>query len=155
MVDSDTGRIIALASSGRGVITGPATITDTLLINIDNHNDRPLEITGIRAFQLEHRLFAKLNAGYNYTISTGDDRANVPTYDLQHFRDSIPASISVLSVPPLTAAVKVAAAGPSFAPNMKWVWAFIIGLGALMAVVAVRMMRRASHEETLDNNSPN
>jgi hypothetical protein len=144
-VDEQPLGSFSLASYARGVIAGPSTTVDTLWIRIDNGNDQPLDIAGIHAFQLERRLVAKLKAGMPYTLTTADAKAQAPLYDLEHFRDSIPASIASLPVPALIAAPRVAAAEPLFAPGMMWVWAAIIGIGALIAFSAVRMMRKTAN----------
>ena len=144
VVDEQPLGSFALASYARGVVPGPATTTDTLWIRLENGNDQPLEISGIHAFQLERRLVARLKAGMRYRLTTADAKANAPRYDLEHFRDSIPTSLASLQVPPMTAAPKVAATKPLFAPGMKWVWAAIIGLGALIAISAVRMLRKTA-----------
>ena len=133
-----------LASYGRGVVAGTWSIVDTLRIAIDNGNDQPLDITGIHAFQLEQRMIAKLKAGARYTITTADAKANMPRYDITHFRDSLPHSIGVLNIPAMVARPVTPEAGPSIAPSMKWVWAAIIGIGAIIALSAVRLLRKSS-----------
>lgn len=134
----------SLTRTSRGKVTAPGNITDTLFVLIENGNDQPLDITGIRAFQLERRVIAKLNAGGRYTITTADAKAHMPRYDIAHFRDSLPSSIGVLNIPAMSARPITPKGGPSFAPSMKWVWAAIIGLGAIIAFSAVRLLRRSS-----------
>ncbi len=133
-----------LARAFRGVIQGPGSIVDTLWIEIENGNDRPLDITAIRALQLEQRMMAKLRAGERYTMTTADAKATAPHYDIALFRDSLPPSMGGLSVPSMIAAPEEPAEGPAFAPEMKWVWAAIIGIGAIIAFSAVRLLRKSS-----------
>ncbi len=132
-----------LTRSSRGKVIGPHAIVDTLFILIENGNDRPLEITGIRAMQLETRMVAKLEAGAQYTITTADMKAQMPRYDIAHFRDSLPSSIGTLHVPAMIARPVIAKADPASGPSMNWVWAAIIGLGAVIAFSAVRLLRRS------------
>lgn len=133
-----------LTRSSRGTVQAPNGIVDTLFILIDNGNDRPLDISGIRAFQLEERMVAKLNAGLPYTITTANAKAKMPRYDIAHFRDSLPETLGTLDVPAMTARPVTPKAGPSFAPSMYWVWAAIIVIGAVIAFSAVRLLRGAS-----------
>jgi hypothetical protein len=133
-----------LTRTSRGKVAAPGNSTDTLFIFIENGNDRALDITGIRGFQLERRVVAKLNAGARYTITTADAKANMPRYDMAHFRDSLPPSIGVLNIPAMIARPVDPKTGPSIAPSMKWVWAAIIGIGAIIAFSAVRLLRRSS-----------
>jgi hypothetical protein len=132
----------SLSSHDRGLVQGPSVITDTLWLIIENRNDQPLNIAGVQAFQLEHRLVTRLRTGMRYTLVTGDAKAIAPHYDLEQFRDSLPATLASLDVPAMTAMPKETAHAPLFAPGMNWVWAAIIGLGALIAVSAVRLLRR-------------
>jgi hypothetical protein len=133
-----------LTRTSRGKVQGPSVIVDTLFVLIDNGNDRPLGITGVRAYQLEERIIAKLSAGMRYTIATADPKANAPRYDIEQFRDSLPSSAGVLNIPAMAGRPVAQAAGPSIAPSMKWVWAAIIGIGAIIAFSAVRLLRRSS-----------
>lgn len=131
-----------LARATRGVLPGPHAPVDTLWMEIGNGDDRPLHITVIRAFQLEQRLVARLNAGERYTITTGDAKARMPHYDIALFRDSLPASIGVLTVPAMVGIPGAAQQGPSTGPGMPWVWAAIIGLGAVIAFSTIRLLRK-------------
>lgn len=135
---------LTLTRSSRGNVPGPNTIVDTLFVLIENGNDRPLDITGIHALQLETRLVAKLEAGARYTITTADTKATMPRYDIAHFRDSLPTSIATLNVPAMTARPKAPAPEPPFTPSMYWVWAAIIGIGAIIAFSSMRLLRRSS-----------
>ena len=139
-----------LSRSSRGRVQGPSTTVDTLFILIENGNDRPLEITGIRALQLETRIVAKLEASARYMITTADAKARMPRYDIAHFHDSLPEPIGTLSIPAMTMRPVDPKAGPAFAPSMYWVWAAIIGIGAVIAFSAVRLLRGAS---TTDPNT--
>ena len=125
-------------------VQAPGVSVDTLFILIDNGNDQPLDFPGIHALRLEERMIANLKAGTRYTITTADAKASVPRYDIAHFRDSLPTSIGVLNIPAMTARPVAQTAGPSIAPSMKWVWAAIIGIGAIIALSAVRLLRRSS-----------
>lgn len=134
----------SLSSHDGGLVQGPGVMTDTLWILIENRDDQPLNITGVQVHQLEHRLVARLRTGMRYTLFTGDPKAIAPHYDLEQFRDSIPDSIATLLVPPLTAVPEHMDPAPIFAPGMKWVWAVIIGLGALITFAALRLLKRSA-----------
>lgn len=141
-VEGSLGAFV-LSSDARGMVPGPGSITDTLWIAIENQNDRPLVINGIEAFQLEQRLIARLKAGERYRIVTGDDRATAPRYDLTAFQDSIPISGS-LQLPGLSPVPDAKQhSPPAFAPEKKWIWVALIGLGVVIAVSAVRLLRKS------------
>jgi hypothetical protein len=68
----------ALASYQRTVIEGPRVAIDTLYLEVQNGDDRPLAITSLEALQLQRSLIAPLSAGITYTLTTGDPQANAP-----------------------------------------------------------------------------
>ncbi len=132
-----------LTRTSRGRVAAPGAITDTLFITIENGNDRPLDITGIHAFQLEQRMVAKLEAGVPYTMTTADPKATMPRYDIAHFRDSLPETLGTLVVPAMSARPVTPKADQDPGPSMNWVWAAIIGLGAVIAFSALRLLRKS------------
>lgn len=131
-----------LSSATRGTVAGPGVITDTLWISIENHNDRPLPIKGLTGSQLEHRLIARLMADQRYRLVTGDPIASAPRYDLSVFRDSVSVvgAVQLVAMSPMPATD--AAHAPAFAPEKKWIWIALIGLGLVITVSTVRLLRK-------------
>jgi hypothetical protein len=62
--------------------------TNKLLLEIDNEDNRPLDIYKFGLFQTERSALAYLEAGRSYTFLTGDTAAAAPRYDLRFFTDS-------------------------------------------------------------------
>lgn len=138
----ETVGVFTLRSGHGGTVTGPGVACDTLFARIADHDDRPLRITGVSAFQLERRLKARLKADQRYTITTADEKVKRPTYDIQQFRDSLPASVAVLTVPTMSPRPITQEEGPAVAPSLKWVWAAIVGIGLAIGISAVRLLRK-------------
>jgi len=69
-----------------------------LFIRIENDNNQPLQFKQVGAYQLKHYLIAWLEAGHQYRLAIGEDNMYAPVYDLEFFRDSIPANPSGLEV---------------------------------------------------------
>lgn len=132
----------SLASYQRALIEGPGTAVDTLFLEVENGDDRPLAITALEALQLPRTLSAQLQAGVAYTLTTGDPHANAPRFDLAHFRDSLPAPIDTLVLGPLRAIPLVAPIDRPFDPSTLWLWAAILVVGGLSAFGAVRVLRK-------------
>lgn len=93
--------IIFHSSLGTGVLTAdhgkPLRVacdqySDTLILSVNNGDDRPLTIDSIKAFTPGYYLIAGLEQGVNYTMTYGDGSASMPDYDLSfslHISDNI------------------------------------------------------------------
>lgn len=63
------------------------------VIEIENHNNEPLEIKEILFLQRAVSLVAELKSGENYTLQTGNPKALDPNYDLKYFIDTLATEI--------------------------------------------------------------
>jgi hypothetical protein len=136
-----------LTRASLGALPGTRIPVDTLWCVIQNGNDLPLVFDDIRVFQLEERLVAKLKAGEHYTVTTADAKASIPRYDIALFRDSLPASLGVLSIPAMVSTPMAAKEADPTGPDMKWVWAAIIGLGAVITFSTLRLLRKSGENQ--------
>ena len=130
-----------LASYQRAVIEGPHVAVDTLYLEVENGDDRPLGISALEVLQLERSLIAPLSAGLTYTLSTGDPQASAPQFDIAHFRDSLPAPLDTLSIGPLVARPSEAPADAPFDLDSLWLWVAMAVVGGAAAWGAVRVLR--------------
>ncbi|MBK8614162.1 MAG: hypothetical protein IPN85_11935 [Flavobacteriales bacterium] len=131
-----------LASYQRAVIEGPYVAVDTLYLEVQNGDDRPLAITSLEALQLQRSLIAPLSAGLTYTLTTGDPQASAPQFDIAHFRDSLPTPIDTLKLASLIAIPTVVSEEKPFDPSKAWIWVAIGVIGGLSAFGAVRALRK-------------
>ncbi len=60
-----------------------------LIVEIDNQDNPPLDITGIQFYQKPIFAVADLQAQTPYTISTGSPNLTSPNYDLAYFKETI------------------------------------------------------------------
>lgn len=111
-----------------------------LLIRVDNEDNQPLKFNDIRAYQLKQSIVAWLEPDHKYKLVFGND-LQVPVYDLEYFRDSIPASITKLDVGQLfdRTALKEATE-PSVFSDRRLIWAAIIFVIALLGLMSYRML---------------
>lgn len=130
------------ASYQRAVIEGPHGSVDTLYLEVQNGDDRPLAITSLEALQLQRSLIAPLSAGLTYTLTTGDQQANAPQFDIAHFRDSLPTPIDTLTIASLSAIPVILSEEKPFDPSKVWLWVAILAVGGLSAFGAVRALRK-------------
>lgn len=61
----------------------------TLVLEINNDDNPPLQVTAVDAFQLEESIITYLEKGHFYNLITGNDTAHTPVYDLKVFADSL------------------------------------------------------------------
>lgn len=131
-----------LASYQRSVIEGPHVAVDTLYLEVQNGDDRPLAITSLDMLQLQRTLFAPLSAGLTYALTTGDPQANAPQFDIAHFRDSLPTPIDTLTLTSLNAIPVITSQDKPFDPSKVWLWVAIAVVGGLSAFGAIRALRK-------------
>jgi hypothetical protein len=131
-----------LASYQRAVIEGPRTTVDTLCLEVENGDDRPLAITSLEVLQLQRSLIAPLSPGLTYTLTTGDPQANAPQFDIAHFRDSLPTPIDTLTIAALAPIPAAVSAENPFDLSKVWLWVAILLVGGLSAYGAVRALRK-------------
>lgn len=75
----------------------PATKADNLVLEISNGDNPPLKIADVKLYQTNRYLVAWLKKNGSYALRFGSERMPAPAYDLELFRDSIPAALSVVT----------------------------------------------------------
>lgn len=75
----------------------PEYVTDTLRFQIDNGDDKPLQIDSVYARIIRRFVVVQLKKNASYTLTYGDANAVHPRYDLT-FRKRVPDDIPHLSV---------------------------------------------------------
>jgi len=83
-----------LSSSSKNELLFTNFKAQKLELRIENQDDRPLDLTSIRAFQMNAFLIAHLEAGKEYTLKFGNNNIAAPLYDLNYFTDSIPLNLN-------------------------------------------------------------
>lgn len=63
-------------------------------IVIHNRDDKPVRITGSRAYQARKFLTARLEQGQQYQVIVGPETQRAPEYDLEFFRKDIPKTLT-------------------------------------------------------------
>ncbi len=90
-------------SSDHTTVTLPSKVkASTFLIVIDNRDNPPVYLTDIIISQKKQSIVAWLEKGKQYSLLADDPKASFPDYDLEHFRDSIPAQLAILRYDKLT-----------------------------------------------------
>lgn len=114
-----------------------------IFLRVDNENNQPLKFTDVRAYQLKQSLVAWLEAGRDYKIAIGSDSLEAPVYDLEFFRDSIPAHPSRIEIGSLKQrpAIKPQEPSPTYFKDKRLIWGAIILVAIVLLGMSVRMLR--------------
>jgi hypothetical protein len=136
-------------TSGRTAIAELAHVRGQLfLIEIENHDNPPLTISSVKAFQLNRYLVAWLDADKQYTIRFGQPKLNTPVYDLSFFKDSIPERLVTLRPGEIKiqGPSKAASVEPFFS-SKSIIWIAIILVMIVLGVMSLKLVRESSKAE--------
>lgn len=120
-----------------------------LLVVIRNIDNPPLKVSSIRTESRKHYLIAYLEKGKQYTLFGGSEDAISPHYDLDFFKDSIPAELPIISH---TAVVRNEKATSSAVANWDWwIWPAIVAMLLILGILTYKLVgdeRRQSSEKS-------
>lgn len=126
---------IELSSSGENTVYLNGLQAKELYLIIENEDNPPLTISGLKAYQLATCLIAELQQGKSYHLEFANraaDRpsADAPSYDLRYFQDKIPANLATVRIREVTATVSADSSSPTLFTNRKVIW---LALGLVLA----------------------
>lgn len=111
---------------------------------IYNEDNAPLQIKGVRAYQLNTYLIASLKKGETYQLKFGQPDLNAPQYDLAYFKDKFPPDIPILQPAAILANTsKQQTTGPNTAwfANKMLIWAALGLVILLLAYMSFQMVK--------------
>lgn len=109
------------------------------LIKLYNGDNPPLPVKSVYTFKTENTITAWLDSRKTYHLEMSDSLATAPIYDLQDFKDSIPAKISEIKVGIVESiAIKAIKAPSTSFFKQQWLW---IVLGVVLVVLVVFTIR--------------
>ncbi|MBC7922242.1 MAG: hypothetical protein H7Z75_14265 [Ferruginibacter sp.] len=106
-----------------------------LYLIIDNEDNPPLAIGGLKAHQLNTYLVVELRPGKPYHLEFADRTADrpgtaAPSYDLRYFQDKIPTRLATVRIGEITATQSARNSSPTLFTNQKVIW---LALGLVLA----------------------
>jgi hypothetical protein len=131
------------------VISGQAPLTlihareEEILVRIENENNQPLKFDEVHVFQLKRSVVAWLEPGHQYKLAFEKDR-QAPVYDLEYFKDSIPANPPVIEpgdIKMYSETKEAEPASPTYFKDPRIIWAAIILVIIALGVMVIRMLR--------------
>lgn len=126
--------------------------TDSVLIEVSNEDNAPLEITRVAGAQSGIYLLAYLEPGNSYRLVAGDSDVVAPKYDLHYFTDSAllpPVTIGVGSVERVgtVAQRKPGRTRSAGKPGQLILWSIIGATLVLLLFVSVKLTRAIDKKE--------
>ncbi len=129
-----------ITSFKRNQFSIPFTLTNRLRITIDNFDNPPLQISGIKLTGAKVHLRAQLKPGENYLFYGAAHRAR-PEYDIEHFREKIPLQNAEATLGAEENVAKAPVAMKAIFENKAWLWGILIAVIALLGFFTLRMMK--------------
>ncbi len=125
--------------------------TDTLLIDIDNKDNQPLQLQSLRVYQLNRYLIAYLQAGRHYALLEGDASLQAPDYDLKYFTDTLRANLPEIQ-PELPQALGVSPPAAALTSHgaTRWLWVVMGAILLLLLVFSYRLLQSLSKKSSDD-----
>jgi len=118
-------------------------LTPKTLIIIENQNNPPLVVDSVKMFGLCRYACLYLDAGKKYHLLLNNKGSAAQEYDIEHFRNEIPADIAVVKpvnlqfipekVPPKRP--------PALLERPVFLWSVIIAVGAFLVFICIRMIK--------------
>ncbi|MDR0799146.1 MAG: hypothetical protein LBN18_05255 [Dysgonamonadaceae bacterium] len=140
-----TNQSFILSSQKENTIDITGFLSLATMIVIDNKDNRPLQIRGITAFQLNRYLTVYLEKGERYTLYCGDPNLPAPQYDLVYFEKNIPENLCVLELPTLEnisqQEISPMPQKTNFMETQTFLWLIIGGVGLLLLWICYTMMK--------------
>jgi hypothetical protein len=112
-----------------------------LVIEIENADNTPLQVSDVKAFQLSKYLIARLNTGEKYVLFLGNEKISSPNYDLQYFTDKIPKDIQILKTGSKILLPQSSNPVLSAFFTKTYIWIALLAIIALLSWLSIKMVR--------------
>lgn len=134
-----------LTSGRKAIIALNGIRGEDFKIEIDNHDSPPLQIASVKAFQLNRYLTSWLSAGDQYEIRFGQSNLGAPVYDIEYFRDSIPATAAILKVKDVQLTSEQRdQESPAVFTSKTIIWIAILGIAAVLGMMSFKLVKEQS-----------
>jgi hypothetical protein len=140
------GRLTRTKPSPAAVLALETIPARLLRIVMDNGDDRPLDITGVRLWREQRGLIFNAHPGANYELRYGRKNAPEPVYDLAKLPLTLPPDqLPRATLAPARALPLAPPPPPPWSETHRPLfWAILITVVLLLLLVIVRAMRKAN-----------
>lgn len=130
-----------ISSLNENIITFSSKITRRIKIIINNLDDAPLDIGNCIVKGYEYSLTARLHSSDRHEIVYGNTYAGAPSYDLSHFKSTIPENMNVSSLGQEIQIEKKQDGYNGLNTRKVWVYLMILVIAGLLVWYTFKMMR--------------
>lgn len=119
-----------------------SSITDHILIAIQNGHNMPLEIGSVELNALNYKLITRISKSASYALYYGDNELYFPQYDIVQFKESIPANLNEINLSeeePIEPQQPLASNKPI---SKVWLWIMMFVLIGLLFLFSVKMLKK-------------
>jgi hypothetical protein len=118
------------------------TQTKKLKIEVINYDDQPVTINEIKAYAENTQLVAALPADGVIFVAYGKENDNAPVYDLVHFKEKIPASLSQIGYgDEQIKTITISKASPLI-ESKTWLWVVMGAVILIIGYFALSMLKK-------------
>jgi len=132
-----------LSSLEKPVFELNSTLIKHIKITIDNEDNQPLRINGVKLKAPVYQLIARFDEPYDdYALYYGNKKASPPNYEVKNFEDKIPVILNEIT---LGKELKNPSSKPSkdqpIFENKAWLWALMGLIISLLGFFAFKMLK--------------
>jgi hypothetical protein len=130
-------------------------LVQELVLEIDNRDDKPLNVEAVTASYLNKYVTADLKAGKAYQLNFGNRSCNAPSYDLNYFTNRIPTQPPTLKITGVSnpTAKKETEDHDSIFHNIYLIWGVICFVGIFLGLISFKMVRELSEKKKAEESS--
>ena len=117
------------------------TVARQLKVVVNNHDNRPLTITGLSGKGEVRQLIARFTAPGDFYLLYGHSNASKPNYDIKNFEASIPAALKPVTLGDEQPIFHQQEKGQPLFENQWWFWLVLIAVIGLLGWFSWKMMK--------------
>jgi hypothetical protein len=137
--ENETSSIYSSENNSHFLLT--MSTCNRFIISIENGDNEPLDIKKITVNTLNYKLIIRITKEGNYSLFYGNKDLVSPQYDIQLFKQNIPAEIEKISLEDEEELIPIIE--PTKKPISKvWLWIVMFGLIGVMIFFSVRMLKK-------------
>ncbi len=116
--------------------------TKKIKVEIQNNDNAPIIISEIKVFGEQCRLIANLPASKNTYLAYGKKNDHQPVYDIEHFKNKIPASLPEINYGAEQAKITSIEKPNPLIENKKWLWIIMGAVILIIGYFALNMLKK-------------
>lgn len=119
-----------------------SSITDHILIAIQNGHNMPLEIGSVELNALNYKLITRISKSASYALYYGDNELYFPQYDIVQYEESIPVNLNEINLSeeePIEPQQPLTSNKPI---SKVWLWIMMFVLIGFLFLFSVKMLKK-------------